>query len=913
MTRPVSSPVSAKPKAPTPPPVQAKSPDKGQEAVRAPKVKNGAGPDPTRDAVRKELDQKVKPKLERALAGNPQALKQVRPLLQTVENGIVDTVKTLSREAAAKVPLSDAALRKVDREMAMEVVAAIDRNGVAGLAAVAVEVAKLQSPAPSPVSSQRAVNSKTYSGTDTLYEVSGTGNVGQLTLFDTNGVGVAARVPLADAWARGQRAGTTAADRTRASWGEIGNVVFPIVSRPQTLLNLERKWFEGKIDGKGGALKRDVLEVRATVPLINLPVLDIGNGVSVSPSESRLVGSNRTADGIFSTARDRPLLTVLGGAGVGAILTYGLSKFKALPQVTEAIAMSSIGLVSAFTSDSATLYSGRGFTGAAGDFRFGLQAEPGKTAGFARLQIEPVIEAQLLTTVSRYNSYPVLNAPVDVATVPVYAKLSAKYEGGYKTSDGVVKGPSVAATVGTKANIASGPLTPGKSGVTQFSIDPFNGSTLDLNKPADKKRWNEMFGFLPARVMAQRGSNPKAEGATLVMTVGRTYLNLGNKGEFHRATVPDRGRGDAFSGQTYRAQLDSKQVAALEKRTQERPWHEQLFDMAPGFVQTAIDNRTPSQRAISRPVERAGLTQLPKSAEAVAAELNWMAVQHPDRFGQGSYVTAERLIAANKDRVIWVDVAKADGSTRRVAAFREGENIDTTLVATRKGVMLATRAASESGPVDLPAGRQRSTHVQKVPELGGTESASPQQKALDAAQTRRAGPVGALGAFHLQKYLGIVPLNLQVKLGITENGYSAVQTSSGTYRIPAEHATQDKDVRAWVTRSIERGDIDGAYPLPRRFAGRASASPQQQALDAAQTRRPGPVGALGTFYLQKFLGVVPLGLQVKLGITENGYNAVQTSSGTYRIPAGHATHDGEIKDWVMRSIERGDIKGAYPL
>jgi hypothetical protein len=913
MANAVSGAGGAKPIAHTPLPIPAAN-LQGGKAVRPTKAKNGAGAGPIRNAVRKELDSKIRPKLERLLAGNPQALKRVRPLLQTVEKGIVDTVETLSRTAAAKVPLSDGALRQVEREMAMKVVAAIDRQGIAGLAAVAVEVAALQSPVTSPTHAPQAGYPKTYIGTDPLTEVSGTGGLVQLTLFDTGGIGVAARVPLAEAWARGQRA-SNAADRTQASWDEIGKVLFPIVSRPQVLLNVERKWLEGKIEKEGSGIRRNSLEVRATVPLLNLPFLDAGQGVRVTSSESRMLGSNRAADGIFAVARERPLLRLISTAVVGGVVTYGLSKVRAPPQVSEAVAMTAIGLTGAFTSESSTLYSWRATFGVTGDLRAGFKSEPNKSARFAQLQIEPAIDVQLLPVISSYNSFSLSNSPLDLATAPLYGKVSGKYELGLKTSDGFFNAPSGAAALGMKANVSAFPLSPNKSGPTQYSIDPFNGTTLDLNKPADKKRWSEMFGFLlpAAPVMAQRGSNRKAEAATLVMTVGRTYLNFGKEGKFYRATVPYGSRGDAFAGKAYGVPLDSGKVAALEARTQNRPLYEQLFDMAPGFVQVMIDNRSPGQRAISRQVERAGVEQQLKPAEAVAAELNSMAVQHPDRFGQASYVTAERLIAANKHRLTWVNIPQSDGSTRSVAAFREGENIDTTLVASRRGgVMLATRIASESVPMDLPAGRQRSTHVQKVPQISGASSSSPQQRAPDPAQTRQPGPTGALGKFHVQKYLGIEPLGLQVKLGVTQSRYPAVQTASGTYLIPAEHASHYEDIRSWVMRSIERRDIKGAYPLPRRVGGGTSASLQQH-LDAAQTGRPGPVGSLGAFYAQKYLKIEALRSQVTLGFTENGYSAVQTLNGTYRIPAQYATSDGEIKGWVIRSIERGDIKGAYPL
>ncbi len=71
--------------------------------------------------------------------------------------------------------------------------------------------------------------------------------------------------------------------------------------------------------------------------------------------------------------------------------------------------------------------------------------------------------------------------------------------------------------------------------------------------------------------------------------------------------------------------------------------------------------------------------------------------------------------------------------------------------------------------------------------------------------------------------------------------------------------------------------------------------------------------SLGTFnWNGGWVGVVDEGFQVKLGYTNNGYRAVQTSSSVYRIPDG-AQSRAEIITWLKEAYRSGAISGVYDL
>jgi hypothetical protein len=61
-----------------------------------------------------------------------------------------------------------------------------------------------------------------------------------------------------------------------------------------------------------------------------------------------------------------------------------------------------------------------------------------------------------------------------------------------------------------------------------------------------------------------------------------------------------------------------------------------------------------------------------------------------------------------------------------------------------------------------------------------------------------------------------------------------------------------------------------------------------------------------------WVGVINEGFQVKLGYTNNGYRAVQTSSAVYRIPDG-AQSRAEIVAWLKEAYRSGAISGVYDL
>ena len=70
----------------------------------------------------------------------------------------------------------------------------------------------------------------------------------------------------------------------------------------------------------------------------------------------------------------------------------------------------------------------------------------------------------------------------------------------------------------------------------------------------------------------------------------------------------------------------------------------------------------------------------------------------------------------------------------------------------------------------------------------------------------------------------------------------------------------------------------------------------------------------GQFHLQSYLGFKgsERGLQVKLGYTDKGFTAIQTSTATYVVPAGVHGRE-EIRQWVQQAHRSGAISGAYPL
>jgi hypothetical protein len=70
-----------------------------------------------------------------------------------------------------------------------------------------------------------------------------------------------------------------------------------------------------------------------------------------------------------------------------------------------------------------------------------------------------------------------------------------------------------------------------------------------------------------------------------------------------------------------------------------------------------------------------------------------------------------------------------------------------------------------------------------------------------------------------------------------------------------------------------------------------------------------PPPALGDFRSQGYIGVPEEGFQVKLGYTDNGYRAIQTSSATYRLPEG-VTSRKEIGDWLREAYRTGAISGV---
>ncbi|MEI8303173.1 MAG: hypothetical protein WCG13_07745 [Burkholderiales bacterium] len=87
--------------------------------------------------------------------------------------------------------------------------------------------------------------------------------------------------------------------------------------------------------------------------------------------------------------------------------------------------------------------------------------------------------------------------------------------------------------------------------------------------------------------------------------------------------------------------------------------------------------------------------------------------------------------------------------------------------------------------------------------------------------------LGALGQFRFQSYLGFrgEDRDYQVKLGYTDNGYSAVQTQTATYAVPASAATNRESIRQWVAQAHGAGAISGVWPLSTGEARAAAVKP----------------------------------------------------------------------------------------
>jgi len=99
---------------------------------------------------------------------------------------------------------------------------------------------------------------------------------------------------------------------------------------------------------------------------------------------------------------------------------------------------------------------------------------------------------------------------------------------------------------------------------------------------------------------------------------------------------------------------------------------------------------------------------------------------------------------------------------------------------------------------------------------------------------------------------------------------------------------------------------------PGRDQGRIAQGGQPTA--KARADQNGIQSRHGQFHLQSYLGFkgAERGLQVKLGYTDTGFTAIQTSTATYVVPAGVHGRE-EIRQWVQQAHRSGAISGAYPL
>jgi hypothetical protein len=94
----------------------------------------------------------------------------------------------------------------------------------------------------------------------------------------------------------------------------------------------------------------------------------------------------------------------------------------------------------------------------------------------------------------------------------------------------------------------------------------------------------------------------------------------------------------------------------------------------------------------------------------------------------------------------------------------------------------------------------------------------------------------------------------------------------------------------------------------------AAARPGAAAPPAKVAKSPPiPARSLGGFIWNRgWIGVEDRGFQVKEGSTANGYRAVQTRTGIYRIPDGVQSRL-DITGWLRREADAGHISGVYRL
>jgi hypothetical protein len=134
--------------------------------------------------------------------------------------------------------------------------------------------------------------------------------------------------------------------------------------------------------------------------------------------------------------------------------------------------------------------------------------------------------------------------------------------------------------------------------------------------------------------------------------------------------------------------------------------------------------------------------------------------------------------------------------------------------------------AAAADPVGQPADERAASTLIAQAGSGG------------ASRVDRPNASRDLGAFHLQNYLGFRGPggDLQVALGYTDNGYTAIRTQTSTYAVPA-HATDSREsIRQWVQHAYAAGAISGVWPLnpTARSSAPATSTPAQVAAAPAK-------------------------------------------------------------------------------
>lgn len=536
--------------------------------------------------------------------------------------------------------------------------------------------------------------------------------------------------------------GLSPAEADKKGWNAVTQSMFPVTGGGTPTINFEYKGATLKTDGKPAA--RDQWEVRGTLPLMRLPVLNANSGVTYTNNDTNVTNTQNLLGNIVSYSAEQqarnPIIgggaVILGQTGVQLPLAlFGAPDLSA--RLTPHLTAHSLGVIDMGNSDSGRYDLARLSVNAfSTDVRLGYSSDKGL---FGKVQVEHSLEVQALTIQNRNN-----NGGVD-NFVPLFGKASLKGEplatnkpptsfGDFTRRALGLSGGEITygAKVDTNAPFAWAGLTSqnpdyflnglqgvsgGRSGPTSVSIGR-DGSVYNLNDPQQEEAWRAQFNDVPLLLQSMRGSNMDAAGAQLFLANPRTYLNMGISGQNYQTS--DQGWFRPGIGQP----LSNDYVSSVRNDSEDKnadfgDWMRGIVTKPFAWMSRPIDERRPNELAVEKPRDSAGLPQGMKPIESTVAELNYIGATRPREMSALAYVTEEQLIALNPDKVSYIDRPNpATGQMERVAAFKEGENLILPVATSRTGeLQMLQRATGSNGKeVNVPDGKTGTTHVKMTPE-----------------------------------------------------------------------------------------------------------------------------------------------------------------------------------------------------